>query len=383
MVTYFRAVSTFNSRDLGPDKALLRRDLVRSRGIPKAIWRPHDAKLRMRGEPRAFGPLLPSPGCYWGLEQTNTNARLATYGKVVRPAPVVQPTPYANVIRAPLVPFAKAKDRGFRIENYAKLDKYEKVNEDAKKERRKLVAFLRNPFRWWRVDDSRWNGLLLVPVRDHTHPLWSQRCQREHPIARLCRECWQDGLIVLAVDDPIRPWQPCWRLCEDHSTKERRARTHLRSNVPCVACGYRFDRRKGGALDEACYQEWRRARKQGLDWPEFTQMRESRARAGRVLMSLGCEWTSGDISPAWYLYLQRAIGRNHKKGVSLVLEGQSGTVVPLGRPVAASASSSNGSARVASFVFPHSIAKHLGGAYDTNGKRFTSFVSRPPHGGCR
>jgi hypothetical protein len=184
--------------------------------------------------------------------------------------------------------------------------------------------------------------------------------QHEH----WCRECWHEGIMVPVATDPIRPWQRPWHLCEAHSTKERRRRSHARSRVPCVACGttrwvyvngkpYKDAHRTGCALDETCWKAWQRSRKGGMSWEQFARMRAKREHAYRVLMSLDCEWASGDISPAWQRYLQRAIGRNHNDDVRLVLKAHSGTVVPLGWPVAVLAPSHNGSARAASFVCPH------------------------------
>jgi hypothetical protein len=183
--------------------------------------------------------------------------------------------------------------------------------------------------------------------------------KRVDPWFRSCRDCQSDGLVVVDADDPIRPWQQSWRLCEKHSAAERRHSTRPRSHAPCAACGYRHDRRKGGALDEACYQEWRRARKAGMGWARFAQLRATRERARRILMSLECESASGDISPAWRRYLERAIGRNHNDVVKLVLESASGTVVPLGRPITVPAPSHNGSARAASFASPPCLNAHV------------------------
>jgi hypothetical protein len=209
----------------------------------------------------------------------------------------------------------------------------------------------------------------------------------------VCRECWRDGITTYAVDDPVRPWQREWRLCEDHSRVERRNRRHPRSTEPCVACGYiqwrsrdgevyRDEVRPGCALHESCWKAWTRARKQGTSWPVFAKARRIRVRARRILeevpecqeeydriakkegkraravaagdlMSLRHPDSEGEISPAWRRYLERAIGRKHTNVVKLVLESPSGTVVPFGRPIAVPAPSHNGSARAASFVSLH------------------------------
>ena len=405
-MTYFREVSTFDSRDPASDKALLRRDLLAYRGLNRR-------------------PDLDDDHFYIVVEPWEPAQSMATCARCGEPVEEGARHPLSLGLGKPVhqrcwshewfdvgqtyVDTFSTEDRGsFLIEELVPFDDPD-AEDDKKKRKKELATLLAKK---WNHDTEFMCSICrqLRPI--HQRPSDNDnRCAdcwdsqgppaiteaRQHWLPPLCRECWRDGITTSAVDDPIRPWQRSWRLCKKHSTAERRARTHLRSNVPCVACGYRFDRRKGGALDEACHQEWRRARKRGTSWFVFAKSRHIRERARRIIETLECEDNikrvamslargdvTGDISPAWRAYLKRAIGANPTKGVILVLEGQSGTVVPLGRPVTASASSSNGSARAASFVFsPHSIAKHLGGAYDTNGKRFTSFVSRPPHGGCR
>jgi hypothetical protein len=211
--------------------------------------------------------------------------------------------------------------------------------------RRNLVRWLLGPPRSWTTSQCV-HPLVFQPLFvTNSYP--PDKSELDPVGAPQCREHWRNGFTIMAVDDPVRPWQRSWRLCEVDSTKERRYRSRPRSHVPCAACGYRFDRRKGGALDEAFYQAWRRARKEGISWATFARVRETRERARRIIEILECEWNiectmmslargdvTGDISPAWRAYLKRAIGANHKHDVTLKLEGRAGIWCALTGPVA-------------------------------------------------
>jgi hypothetical protein len=351
MTAYAREVSTFGSGPI-PDKALLRRDLKRWRGFGDAVNPEHDAELTERTDPFiTVRPWLPSPGWYSGFGQTETRARLATFGKPVGP--------------------------GFRVQDYAKWDKPEKMRPPKWLTSKKV--------RGWPTDDERWDGELTAPCRRET-----AGAVRGHVLQPVCRECWRDGITTYAVADPVRPWQREWRLCEDHSRAERRDRRHPRSTEPCAACGYIQWRHRDGtvyleevrpgcAIHEACWKAWTRERKRGTSWPVFAKARRIRVRARRILeevlecreeydriakkerkrasaaaagdlMSLRHADPVGEISAAWRHYLERAIGRKHTNVVKLVLESRNGTVVPFGRPIAVPAPSHNGDARAASFV---------------------------------
>ena len=294
--------------DSPPELALLRRDLVKSRGLKS---RPD---LDEHHFYFALEPWPASRGWRPGSGQPDTNARLASFGKPV--------------------------DRRSLAKDFAPWDNPEKMRPPKWLTKKKVEGWTFNDRRWWNgvaVDLDEWQSRPVRPVAQH----WP---------SPLCRECWRDGITTLAAPDSVRPCQRPWHLCELHSAQERRRRTLPRSHVPCAACGYRFDRRKGGALDEACYQDWRRARRQGTSWTRFAQVRAARERARRVLMSLECEWASGDISPAWGKYLQRAIGRDPTKGVILILDRSNRHFRSLGSPTAVSALSHNGSVHAASFV---------------------------------
>jgi hypothetical protein len=384
-VTYSSKVSTFDSRDRNPAayEALLRRDLVRERGIPPAFNREHDAQLTERQEPRVFGPLLPSPGCDTsGRGQQETNVRLHRFGKPAGPK--------------------------FTAAGYAPFDDLEKMQPPkwltkwSKKKKSKKSEKRRAKFHAWAFEDRRWWGRIGLDKGRIAADLdeWLTALGPTPETADgddtepVCRECWREGITTYAVADPVRPWQREWRLCEDHSRAERRDRRHPRSTTPCAACGYIQWRhhdgtvyleevRPGCVIHEACWKAWTRERKQGTSWPVFAKARRIRVRARRILeevlecqeeydriakkerrragasaagdlMSLRHADPVGEISPAWRHYLERAIGRKHTNVVKLVLESRNGTVVPFGRPIAVPAPSHNGSARAASFVISSS-----------------------------
>jgi hypothetical protein len=133
---YGRKVSTLNDSDLGPYKALLRRDLVKHRGIAPAVNPEHDAELTERQEPRVFGPLLPSPGCDTsGRGQQETNVRLHRFGKPAGPK--------------------------FTADGYAPFDDLEKMQPPkwlTKWSKKKKSKKGRAKFHSWAFEDRRWWG---------------------------------------------------------------------------------------------------------------------------------------------------------------------------------------------------------------------------------
>jgi hypothetical protein len=262
----------------------------------------------------------PSQGWREGSGQPNTNARLATYGKASGPR--------------------------FIVEDYAKWSNPEKIQ---------LKWLTNKKVVGWAFDDWRWCGAITDRGADsHSSLSGAPR------FVVICREHWRDGFTTMAEGDAVRPWQRSWRLCEVHSTKERRDRARPRSRPACVACGYiqwrdhdgtnlsqvpeivlrvyREQLRLGAALHEACWKAWTRARKQGVSWSTFAKARRIRVRARRILeevlqcqdecdrivqkerkqaqaiasgdlMSLRYSDCRGEISPAWRRYLMDAIGR--------------------------------------------------------------------------
>jgi len=128
MTAYGREVSTFDSRDrsLGAYEALLRRDLVESRGLNP---RPDldDDHFYVAAE-----PWPPSRGWSEGAGQPETNARLATFGKPVGPK--------------------------FTAAGYAPFDDPEKMRPAKWLTRKKVRGF-------WPFDDPRWDGLLTAPCQ--------------------------------------------------------------------------------------------------------------------------------------------------------------------------------------------------------------------------
>lgn len=208
---------------------------------------------------------------------------------------------HSNDLRDTQAPFPPVVAKPHPLDK-AELDRWQRI---AKRE-----------FAEWMVRTGRWIALDPYDAFITSSP---DPTKHSESMPRYCRECWRDGITTPAPVDPVRPWERPWRLCAAHATKERRARNHPRSNVPCVACKWRYDRRKGGAFDEACWKAWQRERSKGMGWDKFAAIRLKKERSHICELSLACaEQINASTCDDWrgHWNEKRKSNRLNNKGIA-------------------------------------------------------------------